>query len=152
MKQVDLNWFHANKDYHDFFNFKCKEEDVIKPFLEDLNTNGAVWKKEGKFYPLILNKIMKRHGQHFDDPFMFRTFVGSNNKPAEQDDLKVLLDIVNNQHHPANVTKAHFLVGHENEYVRAMAESSLRGAFDDIQFNITETEFTQEDELKLEEK
>ena len=149
--KVKLNWFHENKDYHNFWNFKHPDPDVVRRIMKSLNTNGDAWTIEGMRYPLIVSKVAKRYKEHFDDPFIFRSWVDNNSsKPASDDDLKMLLDVCHNQHHPANYTKAHFLVGHENQYVRKFGESIIKGEWDDIEFDVSETHFDKDDQLKLE--
>jgi hypothetical protein len=148
-EKININWFEANDEYKNFFCINHSDEDVLRPLQTDLALNGDVWKLEGLYYPLLAKKIAESpdHNQHFDRRFLIKTF-----DTPDKDDIKVMLEIINNQHHPANATKAHFLLQHENENVRQYAENIVRGKWDHIDFNVSSTVFTEADRIIPREK
>lgn len=164
-QKINLTWFRESDDYHNHFYFFNQQKEPLTQFLTDLNTNGDVWNEEGTYYPLICSKIMRDHRDHFDftrpdrttahNHFLFRTFVDNQtNTPATTEDLKWLLEMVDNKNNTSktNKTAAHLFVGHQNPYLRAYAESIVRGKWEDFDFNISEIIPGEIDKLIIEEE
>jgi hypothetical protein len=147
--EINMNVFWGNDEYKTFANFNHEDEDVLRPIQNDLELSGDVWKLDGMYYPLLAKKIAesKTHNKHFDQRFLLKTF-----ETPDPDDVKTMMEIINNQHHPANSTKAHFLLGHENQNIRQYAENIVRGKWDHLKFNVSETTFTEEDRILPKEK
>ena len=104
--------------------------------MKPLNTNGEVFNIKEKFYPLQCKKVSEQHPQHFDNNFIFRTMVSNKTHLLpKKNDIHDLLDLLVSK----NDTKAFLLLNHENEHISSFVNAYLKGTFDNIDFNVTET-------------
>lgn len=159
MHKINLDVFHQNQDYHNFINFTSLEKAPLEPFLDLLDTNGDVWNRKDDYFPLIISKVMKNHnnkfkgldtlGQEIDRHFLFRTFVNnSNNESISDDDFKWVVEMLAEK----SSTKALMFTHHDNPYVKHVAESLIKGAFEDYEFTVSETHFGESDRIILDDE